>query len=143
MTLIEQRHPAFERLMGLWKSQQTGAALPHASAVEPALPADLAVLTVTLANSTSDPSLRIRTSGAAVDALYGDALVGAAAARLSPGAGEAEREAWTVMRTGRPLMVEDELPGGDQRRRVARLYLPLVNDDGTPDRVLCGIVLVK
>lgn len=142
MTLIEQRHPAFERLMRVWRSQQTGAALPAASAVEPAVPADLAALTVTLAEANGEPALRIRTSGAAVDALYGDRLAGAAAARLSPDKDDAEQEARTVMRTGRPLMVEDELSAGERRRRVARLYLPLANDDGTPDGVLCGVVAI-
>jgi hypothetical protein len=41
--------------------------------------------------------------------------------------------------TGRPLLVEDELRAADRRLRIARLYLPLGNDGGTPDGVLCGV----
>jgi hypothetical protein len=46
------------------------------------------------------------------------------------------------MESGRPLLIEDELRGFDRRRRIARLYLPLTNDDGSPDGVLCGVVPV-
>jgi len=40
-------------------------------------------------------------------------------------------------------VIEDELRVGDRRRRVARLYLPLANADGSTDRVLCGVVAVS
>ena len=138
MALIDQRHPILGRLMRMWQSHQRGEAPPVASALGPAELADLADLTVMLA--PAEPELRITASGRAVDALYGAALTGATAARLSPARDDAEMEARLAMCTGRPLLIEDEV--GGERRRVARLYLPLCNDDGTPDGVLCGIVAV-
>ena len=140
MALIEQRHPVLGRLMGMWRARQRGEEPPVASALGPAELADLADVTVMLA--PAEPEFRIATSGGAVDALYGAALAGATAARLSPARDDAEMEARLATRTGRPLLIEDEVGGPETRRRVARLYLPLSNDDGTPDGVLCGIVAV-
>ena len=85
-------------------------------------------------------SLTIAASGADVDALYGEPLTGASVDRLAPRRGDAHREAWSAIETARPVVIEDDLTVGGERRRVARLYLPLVNDDGSTDGVLCGVV---
>lgn len=142
MTLIEQRHPAFGDLMAFWRSRATAGGLPPASALTSAALADLGGLTVVLAFDKSGRELVIAESGQDVDALYGDVLAGSPAARLSPERDDAEREARAAIATGRPLLVEDELRAPDWRRRIARLYLPLANDDGSPDGVLCGVVPV-
>jgi len=140
MALIEQRHPSFGRLMNLWRSRRQGETPPAASALPHAELADLADVTVRLAYD--EPELRIAESGPAVDALYGARLAGESAARLSPASGVAELEARTAIETGQPLLIEEELRREGVRHRVARLYLPLSNDDGTPDGVLCGVVAV-
>lgn len=142
MALIEQRHPAFGGLMRLWRERASKGGLPPASALKPAELAELASLTVMLAIDAGADALVIATSGGEVDALYGAPLAGWPAARLSPERDDAEREARTAIVTGRPLLVEDELREADRRRRIARLYLPLANDDGSPDGVLCGVVAV-
>ena len=82
----------------------------------------------------------IAESGAMVDALYGETLAGRGVASLSASRGDAAEEAWSAVETGRPLMIEDEMIGAQRRRRIARLYLPLSNDDGSRDGVLCGVV---
>lgn len=143
MGLIEQRHPVFGRLMALWDSGRRGEALPAANCLAQAELADLAEVTVLLTPAGQEPELRIAASGGAVDALYGAPLTGATAARLTPERHDAEVEARLVMSTGRPLLVEDEVKRAEVRHRVARLYLPLANDDGTPDGVLCGVVTVS
>ena len=84
MGLIEERHPAFKRLMRLWRDAQVSQAPPPSSGLG--------------------------------------------------------RSALAASRSGRPLLIEDELPS--PRRRIARLYLPLSNDDGSPDGVLCGVVAI-
>lgn len=142
MALIEQRHPAFGDLMRLWRARSVDGALPLASALVPAELAELADVTVMLALENGGEALVIAESGDGVDALYGDSLAGCPAARLSPERDDAEREARTAIETRRPLLIEDELREVDRRRRIARLYLPLANDDGTPDGVLCGVVPV-
>ena len=144
MTLIGQRYPKLGRLMRLWDSHRQGVAMPPASAFHPDRLADLAPLTVLLmpegeANST----LSIASSGAEVDALYGVALAGAPARDLAPVRGDAEQEARSAIETGRPVLIEDELRSEGRRQRVARLYLPLASDDGTPSGVLCGVVAVS
>ncbi len=48
----------------------------------------------------------------------------------------------SAIETARPVVIEDEFRIGGDRRRVARVYLPLTNDDGSAARVLCGIVAV-
>jgi hypothetical protein len=138
MGLIEERHPAFKRLMRIWREAQVSDAPPPARVLGRSALADLAAVTVTLVCDDSD--VRIAESGDAVDALYDSALGGASAERLTPKRGGAADEALAASRSGRPLLIEDELLG--PRRRIARLYLPLSNDDGSPDGVLCGIVAI-
>lgn len=142
MALIEQRHPALGGLMRLWRALASDGELPPASAVRTAECGDLASVSVMLALDAGADALVISESGDAVDALYGAALAGGPAARLSPERDDAEKEARTAMATRRPLLIEDELRDSDRRRRIARLYLPLAKDDGTPDGVLCGVVAV-
>ena len=139
MALIEQRHPVFAQLMALWRLQSTDASPPLASAIVPALVDGLARATVLLGGDI-DKALTIRVSGSEVDALYGTRLEGAPAARLSPQRGDAEQEARTVIETGRPLLIEDELRQSGTGYRVARLYLPLACDEGSAERVVCGVV---
>ena len=144
MSLIAQRHPKLGRLMQLWRSHCRGAALPPASALEPAALAELAPLTVLITRTANGADrLTITASGAEVDALYGESLTGAPAARLTPARGDAEQEAWSAIETGRPVAVEDELPADGRRTRVARLYLPLASDDGSPYGVLCGVAALS
>ncbi|MEH3158372.1 MAG: hypothetical protein PGN08_05185 [Sphingomonas taxi] len=138
MGLIEERHPAFKRLMRLWRDAQVSEAPPPSSGLDRSALADLADVTVTLV--CDDADVRIAESGDAVDALYEVALGGASAERLTPKRGGAAEEALAASRSGRPLLIEDELPS--PRRRIARLYLPLSNDDGSPDGVLCGVVAI-
>lgn len=142
MALIEQRHPAFNGLMRLWRERATDGGLPSASGLKRAELAEFAGVTVMLAQGASGEGLVIADSGGEVDALYGAALAGRPAARLSPERDDAEREARTAIATRRPLLIEDELCAADRRCRIARLYLPLANDDGSPDGVLCGVVPV-
>lgn len=142
MTLTEQRHPALGGLMRLWRTLRSDDGLPPASALRAADHAELARMSVMLAMDESAGMLVITESSEAVDALYGVALAGRPAAQLSPERDDAEQEARTAIATGRPLLIEDELRGA-RRRRIARLYLPLANDDGTPDGVLCGVVAVS
>lgn len=136
MGLIEERHPAFKRLMRLWREAQVSDAPPPARDLSRSALADLAASTVMIVYDASD--VRIAESGDAVDALYCTELGGSSAERLTPKQGGAADEALAASRSGRPLLIEDELLG--PRRRIARLYLPLSNDDGSPDGVLCGIV---
>lgn len=138
MSLIEERHPAFKQLIGMWREAQASEAPPRASVFGRMTLGDLAAITVTLIRE--DAAVRIAESGDLVDALYNDALGGSSAERLTPVRGNAAEEALAASNSGRPLLVEDELTA--PRRRIARLYLPLINDDGTPDGVLCGIVAV-
>ncbi len=144
MTLIEQRHPKLGRLMQLWGEARQGNALPPASALHPDRLADLAALTVLLMPEYEDEgNLTIASSGFEVDALYGAALAGAPARDLAPVRGDAEQEARSAIETGRPVLIEDELRSEGRRQRVARLYLPLASEDGTPGGVLCGVVAVS
>ncbi len=144
MTLIEQRHPKLGRLMRLWGEARQGNSLPPASALHPDRLADLAPLTVLLMREgDDDDTLSIASSGAEVDALYGVALAGASARDLTPVGGDADAEARSAIETARPVLIEDEIRLEGRRRRVARLYLPLASDDGTPGGVLCGIVAVS
>jgi len=145
MTLIEQRHPKLGQLMQLWRSRCRGDALPPASELAVVTErAALAPMTVLLARAGHDENqLTIVASGAEVDAIYGESLVGAPVDRLAPARDDAGREAWSAIETARPVVIEDELRVGDRRRRVARLYLPLANADGSTDGVLCGIVAIS
>ncbi|WP_428393451.1 PAS domain-containing protein [Lichenicoccus sp.] len=143
MTLIEQRHPRLGRLVQLWRAHCDGGSLPLVSALVPAALADLAPLTVLLTRTTNGgQQLTITASGAEVDALYGESLAGAPATRLTPTRGDAEEEARSAIETARPVVIEDELGARGRSCRVARVYLPLANDDGSPDVVLCGVVAV-
>src|ERR1700730_14899752 len=122
MALIEQRHPAFERQMVLWRSCRVGEALPRVSALGPDQLADLAPVTVLLARRSDGPEVfTIVASGAEVDALYGAPLIGAPAGRLAPVRGDAEQEALSAVETTRPVLIEDDLRAAGRRRRVARL----------------------
>lgn len=142
MSLIEQRHPAFAQLMAVWRLGIGDATLPTARMLAPNALASVGQSTVLLASDSRGGELTIAESGSEVDALYGVALAGAPAARLSPERDDALREAQAAIETGRPLLVEDEVATAGCRRRIARLYLPLANDDGSPDGVLCGVVAV-
>ena len=143
MALIEQRHARLGRLLQVWDAHRRGFALPPARALDPANLADLAPLTVFLVLSGEDGSaLTIASSGSEVDALYGTPLAGASARDLAPVRGDAEQEARSAMETARPVLIEDEIRCEGRRQRVARLYLPLADDDGTPCGVLCGVVAV-
>lgn len=142
MGLIEERHPALGALMALWRDRRSERGPPLASAMWTGALAGAADIAVMIVVEQEHGGLMIRDSGAQVDALYGAALAGSDASRLSPERDDAEREARSAMESGRPLLIEDELRGFDRRRRIARLYLPLTNDDGSPDGVLCGVVPV-
>lgn len=141
MGLVTGRHPNLDRLVALWRARQQGAALPPARALGREALAELASLTVLIADAPgSDGAMVIADSGAAVDALYGAPLTGAPARELGAPRSDADREARTAIETARPLLVEEDLARGGERRRIARLYLPLAKDDGSPDGVLCGVV---
>ena len=139
MGLIEERHPAFKRLIGLWRDAQEDELPPRAGALGREALGDLAGLTVVLAHGEGR-DLVIAESGAMVDALYGEPLAGREVGLLSAARGDAGAEAQSAVASGRPVLIEDEMPGAPGRRRIARLYLPLSNDDGSRDGVLCGIV---
>jgi len=144
MSLIEQRHPKLGQLLRAWQSHCQGDSLPSASALVGDALSGLAPSTVLLrAADDAGDRLTIATSGAEVDALYGESLVGAPVERLAPVRGDADSEARSAIETARPVVIEDELRVGNGRRRVARLYLPLANADGSADGVLCGIVALS
>jgi hypothetical protein len=141
MTLIEKRHPRLARLQELWRSQRSGTPLPPASALAPERLEDLAELSVFLTHRAGEGGrLEIARSGAAVDALYGAALAGEPVQRLGSAKGNVEQEAFSAIETARPVLIEEEMVIDEHRRRIARLYLPLANDDGSPDGVLCGVI---
>ena len=141
MSMIEQRHPKLGQLLRVWRAHCHGETLPSAGRLARETPAELAPSTVILTrNSDGAESLTIAASGAEVDALYGEPLTGAPVDRLAPRQGDAHREAWSAIETARPVVIEDDLTVGGERRRVARLYLPLANEDGSADGVLCGVV---
>lgn len=144
MTLIEQRHPRLGRLVQVWRRHCDGESLPSARAFAPAALADLAPLAVLITRTTNGArQLTIAASGTEVDALYGESLAGASAMRLAPTRGDAEEEAWSAIETARPVVIEDELRTHGRPCRIARVYLPLANDDGSPDGVLCGVSAVS
>ena len=144
MSLIAQRHPRLGRLLEFWRAHCQGEALPPASALAPAALAELAPLTVLIARAANGSDrLTITASGAEVDALYGESLTGAPAARLTPARGDAEQEARSALETARPVVIEDELRAHGRPCRVARVYLPLANDEGSADSVLCGVAAVS
>jgi len=140
MGLIEERHPAFKRLMGLWRRAQLDELPPPAGALCREALGDLAGVTVVLEHREGS-ELIITESGALVDALYGEALAGRCAKSLSASRGDAAEEARSAVASGRPLLIEDEMTVAPVRRRIARLYLPLSSNDGSRDGVLCGIVV--
>lgn len=143
MAIIDERHPRLARLAALWRSRCDGEALPRASALRPDGLADLAEDVVVLsASQDGGERLEILASGSGVDALYGEPLAGSPASRLASLTGDAEQEARSAIATARPLLIEDDMLISRRRRRVARLYLPLANEDGSPDGVLCGVVAV-
>ena len=141
MSLIEQRHPKLGQLLRVWRAHCHDETLPSVGLLTLETLAELAPSTVLLTrDGDGAESLTIASSGAEVDALYGEPLAGAPVDRLAPRQGDAHREAWSAIETARPVVIEDDLTVDGQRRRVARLYLPLVNDDGSADGVLCGVV---
>ena len=141
MSLIEQRHPKLGQLLRVWRAHCDGASLPSGGLLTRETPAELAPSTVLLTRDDDGADgLTIAASGAEVDALYGEPLAGAPVDRLAPRQGDAYREAWSAIETARPVVIEDDLTVGGERRRVARLYLPLATDDGLADGVLCGVV---
>ncbi len=143
MSLIEQRYPRLGRLVQLWRAQCRDHAPPFASAVLGPGLADLAPATVLMTRAENGSErLTITVSGSEVDALYGESLTGAPVRRLAPDSGDAAEEAMSAIETARPVVIEDEFRVDGDRRRVARVYLPLANDDGSTDGVLCGIVAV-
>ena len=143
MGLIEQRHPKLGQLLRVWRAHCSGESLPSVGQLTRDTPAELAQSTVLLSRvGGAAEDLTIAASGAAVDALYGEPLTGAPVERLAPRRGDAHREAWSAIETARPVVIEDNLTVCGERRRVARLYLPLCNDEGSPDGVLCGVVAV-
>ena len=140
MSLIEQRHPKLGQLLRVWRAHCHGESLPSVGLLTRETPAELAPSTVLLTRDGGAEGLTIAASGAEVDALYGESLAGAPVDRLAPRQGDARREAWSAIETARPVVIEDKLTVGGERRRVARLYLPLATDDGLADGVLCGVV---
>ena len=141
MSLIEQRHPRLGQLLRVWRAHCHNEKLPSVGPLTCETPAELALSTVLITpagDGTKD--LMITASGAEVDALYGEPLTGAPVGRLAPRQGLASREALSAIETARPVMIEDDLTVCGERRRVARLYLPLANDDGVAGSVLCGVV---
>lgn len=141
MGLIAGRHPSLDRLVALWRAHEKAPGLPPARALGREALAELAPLTVLLSEDVrADGVMMIADSGGAVDALYGRKLAGAPARALGAPRSDAEREARTAIESARPILVEEDLACDGVRRRVARLYLPLANDDGSPDGVLCGVV---
>lgn len=144
MSLIEQRYPRLAPLMELWLRHRCDDRLPPASALVAQLPDDAASATLLLVREGAQGKrLTIGRSGSEVDALYGERLAGAPVERLAPVRGGAAEEALAAIETARPVTVEDELHVGGRRRRIARMYLPLAADDGSPDGVLCGVVAVR
>lgn len=144
MSLIEQRHPRLGRLMQLWRAHCRDDAPPFASAVLGPGIADLAPATVLVTRAENGSErLTITESGSEVDALYSESLVGASVQRLAPDRGNAALEAMSAIETARPVFIEDEFRIDGDRRRVARVYLPLANEDGSVDGVQCGIVAVN
>ena len=144
MSLIEQRYPRLAQLMELWLRHRRDDGLPPASALVAQVPAETASATLLLVlEGAHGQRLTIETSGSEVDALYGEQLAGAPVERLAPVRGGAAEEALAAIETARPVTVEDELHVGGCRRRIARMYLPLAADDGSPDGVLCGVVAVR
>lgn len=144
MSLIAERHPRLGQLLRLWRSRCAGEALPVAATLDASALADLAPMTVLLTRGGDGADrLTIATSGAEVDALFGGALAGAPVGRLASVRGDAGQEAWTAIETARPVALEDDVRVGDRRTRVARLYLPLANPDGSADGVLCGLVAAR
>ena len=144
MSLIEQRYPRLAQLMELWMRHRRDDGPPPASAVVVDVPDETASATVLLIREgTGGKRLRIITSGSEVDELYGEPLAGAPVERLAPVRGGAAEEALAAIVTARPVTVEDELHVGGRRRRIARMYLPLAADDGSPDGVLCGVIAVR
>jgi hypothetical protein len=142
MSLIEQRHPRLGELMRLWRAGCGEAAAPPASALSSESLGGLAASTVLLKQvDRATAKLTIKASGTDVDALYGEPLEGCPAERLAP-LRDVDAEAWSAIDAARPVAVEDDVQVGDRRRRIARLYLPLMRCDGSSDGVLCGIVAV-
>ena len=140
MALIEQRHPVFNELICLWRTRLHRGGPPTADLLSRDVLASFADSTATLTMDASGDRFIIVSSGVEVDALYGAALTGAPAARLSPERDDAESEARVAVETGQPLLIEDELQCAGHRRRVARLYLPMPNGGSLPPCVLCGVV---
>jgi hypothetical protein len=128
--LIAQRYPILGAMLKAWQEDCVGMGV---------LPVSLASHVVRLSLNGGD--WRVDVSGAAVDALYGQALAGCAATALAPGKDDLASEAEVAHESGRPLLLEDSirLPGG--QRRVARLYLPLPSTDMAKKTVLCGIAV--
>ena len=144
MSLIEQRYPRLAQLMELWLRHRRDDGPPPASALVVEIPEETASATVLLArDGAQGERLTIQTSGSEVDALYGEQLAGAPVERLAPVRGGAAEEAQAAIETARPVTVEDELHVCGRRRRIARMYLPLAGEDGSPDGVLCGVVAVR
>lgn len=144
MSLIEQRYPRLGQLMDLWLQHRRDGGPPPASAITVDALGDLAPATVLVVRAGGEAErLTIAASGSEVDALYGEPLAGAPVERLAPVRGGAAEEALAAIETAQPVTIEDELSVGDRHHRVARVYLPLANDDGSPDGVLCGVVAVR
>ena len=112
MSLIEQRHPKLGQLLRVWRAHCHGDSLPSASALVDDTLCDLAPSTVLLRpTENGTDQLTIATSGAEVDALYGEALAGAPVERLAPLRGDAGSEARSAIETA---------PAGRDRGRAPR-----------------------
>ena len=143
MGLIEQRHPQLGRLLQEWRSHCDGDRPAMASAMVGETFAHVPPSAVLLTRTDDGAGeMMIAASGAEVDDLYGEPLTGAPVERLTPEGGDVVGEARSAIDTARPVVIEETLQIGERRRRVARLYLPLANEDGTVDGVLCGVVAV-
>jgi len=137
MNLVAARYLGLADLLTLWRSLPREE-VARASTLDNVKLRDLVVLI----GRSGEPSSNwiIEASGAAVDALYDAPLAGKPVDRLTPGRVDALREVETALETGRPLLLEDMVDVGQRRRRVARLYLPLVDDKDARAQILCGVV---
>ena len=114
-SLIGHRHPRLGEILALWQALHEANARPAAGAFA-GVSSELSAMILRLARAPNDDAWRIIGSGDAADAAYGAQLAGQLAARLSPGSEDADHEAEVTAETGRPLVIENDLPSWAGRR---------------------------